>query len=67
MAKVTIVKNGPILIEGDHEVFHVKDKSITDNTVKEVTALCRCGKSANNPFCDGTHAKCGFDVDKNLE
>jgi len=26
-----------------------------------VVALCRCGGSANKPFCDGTHARSNFD------
>lgn len=28
---------------------------------KPVAALCRCGLSANKPYCDGNHKKLGFD------
>ena len=30
-------------------------------------ALCRCGKSANPPFCDGTHARVNFDGTETAE
>ena len=53
-------KNGPLLVEGNLEIC-----AGTGRTVKRVTkaALCRCGHSANKPFCDGTHSKIGFQAD----
>ena len=27
---------------------------------KKAVALCRCGQTANRPFCDGTHKTCGY-------
>ncbi len=58
--KVTPAKNGPLLLEGALELV-----SGTGRTVRRVTktALCRCGQSANKPYCDGTHSKVGFTAD----
>jgi CDGSH-type Zn-finger protein/uncharacterized Fe-S cluster protein YjdI len=58
--KLTPLPNGPLILEGNLEVV-----SGTGRTVNRVTktALCRCGQSANKPYCDGTHAKVGFTAD----
>jgi CDGSH-type Zn-finger protein/uncharacterized Fe-S cluster protein YjdI len=49
--------NGPLKVRGNLEIT-----SGTGRVVARVTAasLCRCGGSANKPFCDGTHTKIGF-------
>jgi len=52
--------NGPLKVRGNLEIL-----SGTGRAVARVTSayLCRCGGSANKPFCDGTHAKIGFRSD----
>jgi 3-phenylpropionate/trans-cinnamate dioxygenase ferredoxin subunit len=53
---IQILKDGPVEIKGE---FVFKDSS--GNITKEHKELyiCRCGGSANKPFCDGTHKKKG--------
>ena len=31
-------------------------------TLKRAVALCRCGRTKNRPFCDGTHTITGFEA-----
>jgi CDGSH-type Zn-finger protein/uncharacterized Fe-S cluster protein YjdI len=55
--KVMPAKDGPLVVRGNLEIV-----SGTGHTVNRVTktALCRCGRSRNKPYCDGTHAEIGF-------
>ena len=53
---ITPTTNGPYLVK-DIKTFANQKGPIE---TKETMALCRCGGSANKPFCDGTHAKLGF-------
>ena len=55
--RVGLRVNGPLRIEGACEVRHPVAGLIFAG---QQTALCRCGQSANKPFCDGTHRSVGF-------
>jgi len=57
--KVTIRDNGPILIDGDFEVLD-QTGAAYGLAGRTAIGLCRCGLSANKPFCDGAHARNGF-------
>jgi CDGSH-type Zn-finger protein len=52
--KISVNNNGSLKIEGD---FEIVDMSGTPYGLqgRTVLSLCRCGKSANKPFCDGAH------------
>ena len=71
-AKIEITKDGPYLVSGG---LPLSEQWIATNAEGESLdyregkkypaqpqyALCRCGESANKPFCDGTHKKVQFD------
>jgi CDGSH-type Zn-finger protein len=60
MAEVRIkaLKNGPYEVKGSVELIDSADGSKTGP--EDPIYLCRCGHSANKPFCDGSHKKAGF-------
>ncbi len=52
--KITVLNNGSLKIEGDFEIAD-KDGALYDLGGRTIVSLCRCGKSQNKPFCDGSH------------
>lgn len=62
--KITPYRNGPYLIRGP---FVLVDQDGNEIKVeRRVVALCRCGRSQNRPFCDGTHKAIRFRADSGL-
>jgi CDGSH-type Zn-finger protein len=70
MKKIIITKNGPYKVIGNIPINEIIIKQeATGNKyelgrtfeAKEEYYLCRCGKSRNAPFCDGTHIREGFE------
>ena len=55
--RVRASSNGPLLVTGGVRVLDADGNVLYEG---ERAALCRCGGSANKPFCDGTHEKIGF-------
>jgi uncharacterized Fe-S cluster protein YjdI len=49
--------NGPLQVSGGVRVLAADGTVLYEG---EKATLCRCGGSANKPFCDGTHEKIGF-------
>jgi CDGSH-type Zn-finger protein len=70
--KVKVIKNGPYFVSGgiplseqvivlDSNDYPCEWREGKKYPRQENYYLCRCGKSSNKPFCDGTHAKVNFD------
>ncbi|MDA1257895.1 MAG: CDGSH iron-sulfur domain-containing protein [Chloroflexi bacterium] len=60
MADVTakVNDNGPYVISGDVTLVDPEGNSFSWQGT--AVALCRCGQSANKPFCDGAHKDANF-------
>ncbi|HET8725098.1 MAG TPA: CDGSH iron-sulfur domain-containing protein [Anaeromyxobacteraceae bacterium] len=70
--RITIAKDGPYLVTGSLPLarltigVNAAGESVRWERGETIAtgasyALCRCGRSGKKPFCDGTHAREGFD------
>ena len=61
--KIACLPNGPYYLLNDMNpkvVPNLQDAEGNACATVSGIALCRCGGSANKPFCDGTHGRNGF-------
>ena len=58
--RIQVMKNGSLRVEGDFEIVDAEGKPF-GLAGRQRVSLCRCGHSANKPFCDGTHKTLPFD------
>ena len=54
---VMTVPNGPLIVRGAVSVLDADGNTLRADTRM---ALCRCGESANKPFCDNSHRRIDF-------
>ena len=70
--RITVRANGPYVVEGGvpltrkQIVYSEWGEPLTWRKGQAIPQdepyrLCRCGQSARKPFCDGSHARAGFD------
>jgi CDGSH-type Zn-finger protein len=57
--RITVRPNGSLRVEGDFEIVDAEGR-VFGLAGRAKVGLCRCGQSANKPFCDGAHKTCGF-------
>jgi CDGSH-type Zn-finger protein len=56
---IIVSANGPLRISGNFIIKDAQGKDF-DLAGRIAISLCRCGFSENKPFCDGSHARNGF-------
>jgi CDGSH-type Zn-finger protein len=63
MVTIKVRATGSYLIEGDLSQVRLIDHEGNPIPIppgRNNIALCRCGASANKPFCDSSHKRTGF-------
>lgn len=60
MTTIRLRPHGPYVIEAD-DVRVVDWEGREYPIARRPVALCRCGASAQKPFCDGSHQRIPFD------
>jgi CDGSH-type Zn-finger protein len=55
---ITASKNGPYVVTGAVTIADYDGREVDQ---PDEVHLCRCGRSGNKPFCDGTHHTIDFD------
>jgi CDGSH-type Zn-finger protein len=55
---ITISEEGPYIVDGEVALTAPDGRELELPYNGE---LCRCGRSGNQPFCDGAHATFDFD------
>ena len=57
---IRLREHGPYVIQMPVKVIDHQGNEFPIPAGKPAVALCRCGQSANRPFCDGSHKGAGF-------
>ncbi|UCC92742.1 MAG: CDGSH iron-sulfur domain-containing protein, partial [Thermoplasmata archaeon] len=60
---INSIHNGPLRVDG----APLKDHEGNPIETRKVYILCRCGRSTDKPFCDGSHVKAEWKDEKDPE
>ena len=60
---IQVTSNGPLRITGTFDICDPAGAKF-DLAGRTTISLCRCGHSANKPFCDGGHNMAAFKSDE---
>jgi CDGSH-type Zn-finger protein len=60
--RLIVLPDGPLEVTGPVEIARQDGDPIEPPS--SIAYLCRCGRSANKPFCDGSHARTGWNEEQ---